>query len=212
VLADLEENEDGSPVEKEPEVEPAPSPSQKDNSPDVTRVYTPEVPAEPPAVAETSQAALQAGVMPGPAWGQGPNSQGFTGREGESRNQVTVSLLQQYFSVVLGTLVHLDHEIRDPRYGAHRAEQWRRRHELESTLAAVGQQLQWYSAMEQAPLAQYCALARHMYPSGYAGVQVVGSQSGVGSGTPPAVPGANFAGFGAHSGYQFGAPVNSARK
>ncbi|KAG0332402.1 hypothetical protein BG005_005452, partial [Podila minutissima] len=76
VLADLEENEDGTPVTKEPEPEKAPSPVPEGSDLGSTRAYTPEAPARQPAAAETSQAVPQAGAPAVPAWGQGPGQPG----------------------------------------------------------------------------------------------------------------------------------------
>ncbi|KAF9367780.1 hypothetical protein CPB97_005334 [Podila verticillata] len=210
VLADLEENEDGTPVVKGPEPNKVPSPVPEGSDQDSTQVHTPEIPASQPAAAETSQALPQARAPTVPIWGQGTGQSGHTAEE--AWRQASVYLVQQHYGAVLGTLMHLDQESRDPRYAAHGAERWRRRQELEMTLASLGQQLQWYSALEQTPLAQFNTLARSMYPNGYPGVPVVGGQGGVGPGMPPARSGANFAGYGTHAGFKFGAPANSARQ
>lgn len=217
VLDDLEDKENVPPVVVEPVADDAPRPSPVMSSQDTTREYSPEVPVAQPAAAETSQSAPQAGATAMPSGSQGPYQHEVPGANGpivrgaEEQRQATIALLQQEYSATVGLMQWLVEESKKPHpemQVQQMLQEWR---SLDNILASLRDHLRWYSMFEAGNLHMYTLIALGMtqgLPS-----TANGSVRDLSLGAQPgAVPGINGAGFGAHSGYRFGAPANSARK
>jgi hypothetical protein len=211
VLRDLKGIESPPPGQERPEGTtdlPGPDPRMNKQE-DTTQVCSPDVPA--------GRSTSQAGGRTEPLQSQERNQReasephGSTGNEAAGYWQSTLGLLHREYAVTLSRMEQLNLENQKPHsveHAGHMLQEWRY---YEGTLAGLREHLRWYSMFEASPLHLCTSVAHGIAPAApVLGRSIAG---GLGLGAPPgAALGTNFASFGAHLGYQFGAPVNSARK
>ncbi|KAG0316940.1 hypothetical protein BG000_004684, partial [Podila horticola] len=215
VLADLEENEDGSPVEKKPEAAITAPGAGSVGEPegDSTRVYSPDVSVGQPAAVEANRPMSPADARAEPVRSQEPNQRGapvahgVLGAESNAQWRGTIRLLQREYELTLNQMEWLDKESQQPHPVEYAGQLLREWHALRNRLTGLLDQLKWFSMFEAGPFHMYSLVAMSMVP-GLPG-NGHGMAWGLGlSAQPSAVPGMNFTGFGAHPGYQFGAPAS----
>ncbi|KAI9241706.1 MAG: hypothetical protein BYD32DRAFT_457710 [Podila humilis] len=219
ILKELRETESPPSVQEEPEgTADLPGPNSGVNKQaDTTLGYSPDVPARQPASTAAGQVPSQAGVRAAPLQGQEPHQHGASEVHGSTGNgaavywQSTLVLLQREYAMTLSRMERLSLESQQPHSVERARLMWQEWRFFEDTLVGLREHLRWYSMYEASPL-QMCVSVAH----GIAPVPPGAGRSAAGglglSGPPGMAPGMNFASFGAHSGYQFGAPANSARR
>jgi len=219
VLRDLGETESPSPAQEGPEGtadSPGPDPGLNKQG-DTTQEYSPDVPVRQPTPVEAGQSTSQAGARAEPLEDREPHQHGVPGahesmvKEATDHWHTTMVLLHREYAVTVGQMEQLSRESQQP-HSVERAsliqQEWQY---LGNILAGLREHLKWYSMFEAGPLHMFTLIALGMAP-GAPGTRHNAVGAFGPSAAPGAAPGMNFAGFGAHLGYQFGAPMNSARK